>query len=52
MTTSGTTQGGKDGLSNLHERCYGPAGVIADYLTTVAQHYREAWQVRFRTLVP
>ena len=53
MTISGTSQGGSDGLSNLQQRFFGHGeGSFADYLTTVTQHYRDAWDVRFRTLVP
>ena len=53
MTISGTTQGGNGGSSNLQQRFYGHGeGSFADYLTTVTQHYRDAWDVRFRTLVP
>lgn len=53
MTISGRTRRGNDGSSNLQQRFYRHGeGSFADYLTMVAKHNCDAWDVRFRTLVP
>lgn len=50
MTLSGCAAGGddpnRDNLDPRHEEAF------ADYLATVAQHFRDAWGVRFDTIDP
>lgn len=49
MTHSGCTAGSVDGGDNLRDDMIDR---FADYLAEVARHFREHWDVEFRTLVP
>ncbi|WP_181438702.1 RICIN domain-containing protein [Paenibacillus sambharensis] len=47
MTKSGSVTGNHDAAENLREDMYDD---FADYLTTVAGHFRSSWGITFRTL--
>jgi hypothetical protein len=49
MTNSGSVTGGVGGANNLNPSY---TSEFADYLTTVVQHYHDAWGIIFRTLEP
>lgn len=49
MTISGCASGNTNGADNLKPE-YFPA--FADYLATVAEHYRNTWGIHFRTVTP
>lgn len=46
---AGCTTGGPDGGDNLRE---GSEGAFARYLVDVLLHFRDEWDIRFRTLAP
>ena len=47
MTNSGSVSGASGGGNNLNTSY---VSAFADYLTTVVQHYHDAWGITFRTL--
>lgn len=49
MTNSGSVTGAMNGGNNLNPSF---ENAFADYLTTVVQHYHDAWGITFRTLEP
>jgi O-glycosyl hydrolase len=49
MTKSGCAAGSSDGSNNLKDDSY---DAFADYLTEVVKHFRDTWDISFRTLEP
>ncbi len=47
MTVSGSVSGGVSASDNLRPESY---SAFADYLTTVVQHFHDAWGITFRTV--
>ncbi len=49
MTNSGCASGNSGGSNNLKTGYYDD---LADYLTEVVKHFRDSWEITFRTLEP
>jgi len=49
MTRSGCASGNTDGSNNLRDDYYDD---FAEYLTEVVKHFRDKWEITFRTLEP